>query len=1009
MTWKIPAAAFVVVAAACLPAGEPGPGPEPADLPRITPSDWRFGWEETERGAWRSVDVTVPGEVDVETGDAVTAGLGVMAIDRLEGPAIDGRRLVDVMPPGSTVLVRPDGTAVFSYGDLFDPAWRGRVPVWEALETEDGTLTVDRLADGAAGAKVATAATADEMLFVADTEGDVSFFWMGELRYCFELGRPLRSFALADLSGTKKTTVEVPAGFEVRLSVDGRRWETVWRSEEEGPATPTVGLPSWMVGAERICVGLDAGEGEFATADRLDVTVELDATDLVDLTSFEAGTATVTLDTRGEPARALLFWDAPGLAVVGAGEMEAPAVVELRAGDDEWVAAFPNGAVLRIPADGGGRPAGIGRLQVDGVPVFDATASTVRGPVSLDVAVGEPLPGPGLDWVTYRQGFLDSGRWASRGERVRRTLDEEDLVFEGAEVRDDQVVFTWSVATPGGAGTVEWVLSGASPEMAGGRFAGVAMSWRLRGPGLDSVEGVVVDVPVPVAPGEHEVGQYFRALVEDEVVLASPPRRPDAVWFENSQSFVFFSGPGRTVIGYFDRPTSATVSTAREAGRDRFRFRIPVGPGGDTAALVWAVLGVGAGDAPTAVDAWAAVYEDLRTGYLRTAGVADTRPVPTLVWNQPGEEAFVADLESYVATGEYPTEGWFRWFADNRVERAAEVGIANVIIQAPWWSDAEDPELVSSFHAPRALEVSKLLGGVDGLEELVARAHRAGVAVTLWYPSGYSIRSPLFEENPDWVVWQRSGIPEDGGWGDVIAVDPGEEYRRYVVDRLTELRRRVPFDGAWMDSWAALAVPVDFSDPRPVPRLDDAVALQRAFTEMGLTQIVIEGLGPVGRGDAYGDYETYSGPPDPLPAQEAEMERLRGREYLLYRIGAGVYLDVDVYERALAAGGLVNVANLDEVDALDDDARERFRDLNVAYMAVKDRMDSRSLLYADGRWVGVAWTSEDSDGVVVFTFEDLLQGVDGSVTVTDVVTGDTFVADGTFRAEAHRVYVVGEN
>ncbi len=997
---------FALVASACVPAEPSGLG---ADLPAIEPADWTFGWDSANLigGGPRTVDVaTSPARVDLTVADTTTSSLGVLAVDELDEPSLDGRRLVASLPPGSSVTLQPDGTALFAYWDLFDPEWRGRQPSWQVLELEEGTVTVDELGDDPHPAKVATAAEAEDMLFLLDPEGGTSFHWSGELRYCFELGRPITSLALTDPGGEKTTTFDVPAGFTVRASVDGTDWVTLYRTEDEGTVVPTVDLPADMVGAENLCLGFGAGDGEFSAARRLYLTVGLDASDLTDLTAFAPGESSMTFtDGAGSSHRAVLFWDNPALRRLEDPSPTAPRL-EARREEDRIAITFPNGAEVEVATDASGRPVGIGRTSVGAVPLLAPFPGRATGLPTITIIDGDLPPGEPFDWVAYRRTFLDTGTWPSRGERTEWTIDLATARFVGLEVVDDEVVATWEVPTRQGPGRIEWVLSAANPRLAGRDFAGVAMRWRVRGPGLDRVNGLAVEFPLVVSPGDREVGQSFRTLIETEVRFNGPVPRPAAVWFEQDQSFLFVTGPGRTVVGYLQEPAAARVTTRRTAGRDRHRFELPVGEEGVTATLVWAATDVGAVDRWTAADVWAAVYDSLRTTYLAAAGVADTRPLPTVVWNQPFDDEFVADLEHYVATGDYPAEGWFRRFADRELDRAEAAGVANVIIQAPWVSDAEDPELVSSFHAARALEVSPMLGGVEGLGTLVDQAHRRGISVTLWYPSAYSIRSPLFERHPDWLVWTREGIPDDGGWGDILVVDKGDAYRRYVVDRLESLRSSVPFDGVWMDSWAGIAVPTDYSEPRPVPRLDQAIAFQRAFTEMGVDQILIEGLGPFGRPDAYGDYETYSGPPDPAPEQVAEMERLRGHEYLLHRIGAGVYLDVDVYERTLASGGLVNIANLDEVDALPGTDRDRLRRLNRAYMDVRDRMDHRRLLVADGRWVGVSWTDDESTDMVVFAFEGFVGNFGTEVAGEDLTAGVVISSTDHLEAEPHHVYLI---
>lgn len=996
----IPFLAFALAVAACAPAEtvDDGAVPSPTgggDPGRVVPSDaLRFSWDLAEPGGRRSVDLPPgPTRVGLVASAPGRGAVGLLAVDRLVEPTLDGVRVVQVLVPGATATVIPDGTVRFVYRDGFDPEWRGRLPRWEEVELDEGPVEIDRLADDDAPAKVATVARGDEMLFLRDDEGRTAFYFSGELRYCFEFGRPLRSLSLSD--GEVDTVVEVAPGFSVRVSEDGSDWTTVWTAEVEGTVAPRVELPAALVGASRLCVAFDGGPDVFSRIEELALVAELDGTDLVGLTRHPAGDVTVAYD--GGPGRALLFWESPQLALA-AEASPTPSEPQVTFDAEALVVALPNGASVTFGIDDRGVPVTLTGILVDGVVVAEAAPDADSPPLAITLLEGDPPPGEPFDWVRYRQEFFRTGRWTPRGRRARRTVDLSAATFEGVEVVGERVVLTWNLDS---GERLSWSLAGSDGRLAGAPVAGVEMAWRVTGDGV--VESVTVDIPVLVGFGDREIGQYFRRLVEDRAELAGAPRRPEVVWFGESQSFLFVTGPGRTMVASFEEPTWARVAVRRERGRDRYRFVIPVGSG-ETSALRWWVADRGAADRWAAADLWAAVYDDLRLAYLSAAGVLDGRPLPTLVWNQPSEDEFLADLETFVATGSSPEVGWFERFVD-RLDDVADAGIANVIIQAPWISDAEDPEMISSLHAPRSLTVSEMFGGVDGLARLVEEAHARGISVTLWYPSSYSIRSPLFEKRPDWVVWTRDGLPDDGGWGDVLVIEKGDEYRRYVTDRLRTLRTTVPFDGVWMDSWAGIAVATDYSEPRPSPSLDEAIALQRAFTEMGLTQIVIEGLGPLGRPDAYGDYESYSGGPDPNPEQAAEMERLRGREYLLFRIGAGVYLDLDVYERALAAGGLVNVANLDEVEALGAD-RERLRRLNQDYLEVRDLMDRRRLLVVDGRWVGVAWTSTESSETVIFAFEDFIQELDGTVSVTDVTAETRLEASEVLEVEAHHVYVL---
>ncbi len=577
----------------------------------------------------------------------------------------------------------------------------------------------------------------------------------------------------------------------------------------------------------------------------------------------------------------------------------------------------------------------------------------------------------------------------------------------------EAVELRWSLTTPDGAGRVVWTFYPYEMELAGTIMTGVGMRVRLAGEGLAAAGRIAFAFPLLVSPGDRQIEQTFRLMVEEETTLPAGGRYPDAVWFGQNQSFAYHTGPGRTVLGLFERPTWAKVRQRAESGRHFYTFDLPLPPGEtrETTPLYWLAAPAGTSDRLTAANLWAALYEEIRAAYLAGAGIRYTPPLPTVVWNQPLEEQFFPALEHFAATGEYPPAGesWFDWYAQNQLPRAAAAGIRHVIIQAPWLSDGEDPALAASLHAPRDFVVSPLLGGPAGLKRLIEEAHRQGIQVTLWYPSSFSLYSPLPEQYPERITWKISGAPDDGGWGDILSLNKYEPHRQYVLDKLTALRRDVPFDGLWLDSWVGLAVPTDYAEPQPFPQLDEAMAFLRAFSEMGLSQIVIEGLSPLARSEAYGDYETYTGGPKRTPETIEAVEWLRGREYLLYNVGAGLYLDDDtlpVYHRLLASGGLMNIANFDEIEALSEEKQAWLRQINRDYVQVMDRMQRRQLLAAGNAWLGTAWTQDGSADLVLFAFAPFTLQLDGAATVADVTMGEQFTADGTFSAQAWHTYVL---
>ena len=184
--------------------------------------------------------------------------------------------------------------------------------------------------------------------------------------------------------------------------------------------------------------------------------------------------------------------------------------------------------------------------------------------------------------------------------------------------------------------------------------------------------------------------------------------------------------------------------------------------------------------------------------------------------------------------------------------------------------------------------------------------------------------------------------------------------------------------------------------------------LVRTMWSLGIRQVITEGLGPVAQGDAYGDYESWAGPPVSGPDVERSLAGIRGKEYLLYGMKAGAPLtDLDMYRRALAAGGLIAVANLDEVGALTEAQYQDFVTANRVMLEVLPVMQRRELVGNGEDWQGVRWRRQGSPGWVLFAFSQFGEHVPGGFSVTDLVTdAPVSTADGAFETAAWHTYRV---
>ncbi len=980
---------------------------ENSGLPILPPESMRFSWRlddtPTSPGPRTYDIVSRETSIVLQSSTAVDSELGLFAVDPLKMPTINGLALLSQLPTESAFTLHTDGTATFTYWDLYDPYWRGRQPAWSQKELEEATVTVDFLDDDPLPAKVARDAvetTPEQRLFLLDPEGGISFYWRGELRYCFDFGRKVTSLSLADPSGQHKTTLTATPGLEILLSNGSGPWLSVWRSETEGRSQPTITLPSALEGSKALCLSFRGHPDEYYTIEQLYFTARFQTPELGQLTRFPRGNQSLSYaDAEDSTHRAILYWDDPAISVPQT-PVEYPASTPtIESGAGTLTIRFPEGILLAFPLDDEGAPGALGRLTIAQQTVFQAPPGAAWTPPAwLTMLDGSPTPLPaGFKWSDYHREFQDSGQWMPRWTRSRQLISLGEARFEGAQVEAGEAVMRWTVPTSSGTGEVVWIFTPARARMANMPLTGVSMRLRVSGDGLASAESISYALPLLVSPGDRQLEQAFRNLVEERFSFQAAPAFSQAKWFGESQSFVFHTGPGRTVLGGFHSPVWAKVRQSIESGRHYYHFDIPLGTGQtrEPPRLYWFAVPQGAATRWNAADLWAHLYEDIKSWYGRLTGVLNSRPIPTVVWNLPQLDGLPDSAR-----------GWFDWFTQTQLPRAETAAVGNLIIQSPWTSDAEKQTGPGSGHAPYDFQVSPLQGGRDALKRLVTAAHHRGLKITLWYPSAFSLSSPLPEKNPGWVAWKSSGIPEDGGWGDIVSLDTGTAYRDHAIEAVSSLHREIPFDGVWMDSWAGMAVVTDYSDAQPAPRLDKAIALQKAFTDLGLSQIVIEGLGPLGRSDAYGDYESHFGPPRPESAQTEELERLRNHEYLLYQIGANTPLDMEIYHHTLASGGLINIANLDEIDVLSSADQRWLRQLHLDHQRVVDRMQYRTLLTDNEHWLGTAWTRGHSEDVVIFAFTAFRQQVEGTVTVEDVTEGKRFEVTDELLTRPYHTYLI---
>ncbi len=990
--------------------GDGGSGGGALDAPAL-----RFSWDEPGMSRARTggaVDVAASrAEIALQAASGGSHTLALHAVDALVAPRLDGVRLMEAMHTES-ILEFGGGRTRYVYWDHYDPRWRDRIPQWVAYDEVLGRPIYGDPLDGIAPddpyrPKVLRDAVLDavgDLFFQRDVEGRIRLLWSGALRYCFQPGRPILALDLQGPDAARGTVLQANPGTRIRLAADGGAWTTVWTAAEEGDQRPRISLPGTLAGATALCVSLETPSGEVQGIERFYVRLDLEAPELDALGRFAGGERRIRFeDDAGSSHHARLVWSAADLTVGAAAAEPGPAPYRVQVGD----------ATLSLARAPDGVPGAPVRLEAGGRLLWQAAAGRPwQPPASFRIVEGAAEPFA-RDWAAYRDAYVASSRWDRLWARTESVLRPQRLRFEGAGQEGEATVLRWRFEDDAGrAGVLEWLLDPARFTLAGETFTGLGLRVRVSGPALAQATHVHLDLPLAVRPGDRALTQRFRTLSEDVTDLAGARAYPEVEdWLSRHQGFVFRTGPGRTLLGFFDTPTAAATALRGERGREALGVDIPLGAGAGTRTtprLYWLAAPVGGTDRWAAADAWGTVRDWLAARYRGQTGIRLVRPVPTVVWIEPLGEELEADLRARQADPDYPREGqgWFDRLARDLVPRAQAAGVRNLIVQPPWDNDAvhlENPN--SSGHAIHDFLPTPLFGGQAALGRLVAAAHAADLWVTLWYPSALSLFSPLIPQHIEWLSWQRIGVPDDALWGDVVGMDPRAGWNAHAIGKLQALHEAVSFDGLWVDSWPSLSR-IDYADPIPQPVLPASIQLLAAFSQLPVQDLGIEGTGLLGRSELYGDYETPSGPPAPLPEQVAEHQRLDGHEYMLLRGNAGTYLDLPMYHRALAAGGMINIANMDEVDALGAAERDWLRRINLEHRKVVDRMDQRRLLIQDGQWKGVAWTDEETGEVVLFAFDALTLQLGASGTAEDLTSGVKADFSGSFTAQPWRTYLL---
>jgi len=957
---------------------------------------------------------TSPASVTLEAPRPTVIRLGILAINGLVAPAINGRRLAAELPIGSVLVLRPDGTAVFAYSDLFLRNFRareqlaGRPDEQRAVGLRGGIEDLLRLPAGAPKPKVLLDIHKLDVRNLHFNRHEDILWWTGELTYKFDLGLPVKAFRLASLDGRRKTTIgdweweKVGRAVTILASSDGETWTEVWRSHGKGGRREVEAkLPPSLLGRRVVYLKFH-GQGNNVLFD-LHVSAELDATALAPVLELGAGANRLEFtDAAASSHSAVLFWEGEGVrASVLPVEHRRyprlrPRVIE---GDEAVTVLFPQRVGIAFQRRGKAI-AGIRSLFVRQRDVLSAAHNAAIPAPSLEVLSDHEVGGV-TDWAAYlKEREANKGKWPRRGGREVRTLGLDGCEYLGCRVGWRSVTVRTRVRDGEETAELDWILSPVRMRLGGRRYRG--LGWKVRLKGLEGAAWLRIVEPAAVRYGDWAFEQVWGNFIEGRLDFVSPFAVPWRWYFGNAQPFFFVGGPGGAVASFFDRPVCAQVAVAEEAGRLLVTSRVPLGAGSarETPTKYWLWTDDAFPTRWAALDEWTSVFDAVAGHYNRQLGLRVTEPKPTLLWQTAGDH-----YTHYKQRGRpKPEESWLHEFARNELPRAAELGLRVIYISGPWDCDSQYPrerylpgsKCFGSTCAPWRLEIGEAIGGEAALKELCDRAHKLGVKIVLWStPAHLSNSSPLLCEHPEWIAWRRDGTPDTFGYADITGTSLRSGYYPYAVGRYRKIRQATGFDGLWQDSLCTFGILSDYRERQPRPQLDRTLAMQRELWRMGCTEIHIEACGPLGLSSGgYG-----MGKPE-------LSEHIRGREYGLYRTVADALVEPESYYRALASKGVIGLTRLDVLDKLPEAQRARIVQANRDYVRVMDKMERRRLIADGDTWQGVAWTRRGSREELLFAFTRFRYPLAGRATVEDVTAGTTTAARAAIETTPVHTYVI---
>ncbi|RMG05262.1 MAG: hypothetical protein D6726_01590, partial [Nitrospirae bacterium] len=525
------------------------------------------------------VEVTSsPYSFKVETTSSGSIELGLLAVNRLKNPSLNGGIVVSELLTGESFIISPDGTGYLSYSDHFDRNYRGRrqvVPPGEEWEDIRYLAGVESLPKILVDANV----SGTDVLALNTKENAIG--WSGTIVYTFNPGLPFKSFRFRSRNGKQKTTLsDTGAGIEVLGSVDGENWTRLWQSPGPGEGISLdIDLPGTLLGAEKLYIAFRSDE---AILNDFVVSGEVDASKLSGITAIKDGINIFEYSDGADSShQALIYWKGNNIVSSQSGT-SAPAYPSdspvVNDSDAELTILFPERTGITLLKSSEGGIARIGELFVNERRLLNSIPGESGNLFSL-VLFREGEVGGVTDWEAYLSersaisGYCENLQWPQRGGRQIYEIPLSEAVYKGASIQGGTVYLSFVMTDQGQKAEIILELRPADWTINGKSYKG--LGWRLNLTGMRNAAYLKVREPVYTIYGNWTFQQTWGHWYEYQADLSSSYNIPEKWYFADAQPYYLSAGPSGAMLGFFDDILAAKVEISEDSGRHILDLEIP--------------------------------------------------------------------------------------------------------------------------------------------------------------------------------------------------------------------------------------------------------------------------------------------------------------------------------------------------------------------------------------------------------------------------------------------------